>query len=108
MVSLNFLMGGVGGDLSQKIKGQQGRFLSESQVLDWFTQVCLGIKHIHDRKVIHRDLKGQNIFLTKQGICQIGDFGVSKVLAQTMAKAKTVIGTPYYISPEIVKAEPYT
>lgn len=71
----------AGGDLSQKLKSQQGRYLTEQQVLDWFTQVCLGVKHIHDRKIIHRDIKGQNIFMTKKGICQIGDFGVSKVLA---------------------------
>jgi NIMA (never in mitosis gene a)-related kinase len=60
------------------------------------------MKHIHDRKVIHRDLKGQNIFLTKKGIVKIGDFGISKVLANTMAKARTVVGTPYYLSPELV------
>jgi NIMA (never in mitosis gene a)-related kinase 1/4/5 len=71
-------------------------------VLDWFTQICLGLKYIHDRKIIHRDIKSQNIFLTAQGLVQIGDFGVAKVLAQTMQKAKTVIGTPYYISPEII------
>lgn len=71
-------------------------------MLDWFTQICLGLKYIHDRKIIHRDIKSQNIFLTAQGLVQIGDFGVAKVLAQTMQKAKTVIGTPYYISPEII------
>jgi NIMA (never in mitosis gene a)-related kinase len=76
--------------------------------LDWFTQICLGMKHIHDRKIIHRDLKGQNVFLTKKGIVQIGDFGIAKVLAATMAKAKTVVGTPYYLSPEIVQSQSYT
>jgi NIMA (never in mitosis gene a)-related kinase len=66
------------------------------------------MKHIHDRKIIHRDLKGQNVFLTKKGIIQIGDFGIAKVLAATMAKAKTCVGTPYYLSPEIVQSQPYT
>jgi NIMA (never in mitosis gene a)-related kinase len=66
------------------------------------------MKHIHDRKIIHRDLKGQNIFLTTKGIVQIGDFGIAKVLAATMAKAKTCVGTPYYLSPEIVQSQPYT
>ena len=70
--------------------------------------MCLGMKHIHDRKVIHRDLKGQNIFLTKKGIVKIGDFGIAKVLAQTMAKARTVVGTPYYLSPEIVQSNAYS
>lgn len=80
---------------------------SESQVLEWFTQICLGLKHIHDRKILHRDLKGQNIFLTKQGIVKIGDFGIAKVLQNTIQNAKTVVGTPYYLSPEIVQSKPY-
>lgn len=57
-----------GGDVSDKVKAQRGKNLSEAQVLDWFTQICLGMKHIHDRKIIHRDLKPQNVFLTKKGI----------------------------------------
>ena len=97
-----------GGDLSQKVKDQRGRAFSEAQVLDWFTQICLGMKHIHDRKIIHRDLKGQNVFLTKKGIVQIGDLGIAKVLAQTAQKARTAVGTPYYLSPEIVQSQPYT
>jgi NIMA (never in mitosis gene a)-related kinase len=71
-------------------------------VLEWFTQICLGLKHIHDRKILHRDLKGQNIFLTSKGMVKIGDFGIAKVLASTMQNARTVVGTPYYLSPEIV------
>ena len=66
------------------------------------------MKHIHDRKVIHRDLKGQNIFLTKKGIVKIGDFGIAKVLMNTMQKAKTVVGTPYYLSPEVVQSNAYS
>ena len=42
------------------------------------------MKHVHDRKIIHRDLKGLNIFLTKKGIVKIGDFGISKVLTKTL------------------------
>lgn len=55
----------IGGDIQDRIKQQKGRYFSESQILEWFTQLCLGMKHIHDRKILHRDLKGQNIFLTK-------------------------------------------
>jgi len=76
-------------------------------VLEWFTQICLGLKHIHDRKILHRDLKGQNIFMTSKGIIKIGDFGIAKVLASTMQNARTVVGTPYYLSPEIVQSKPY-
>ncbi|CAK6983307.1 serine/threonine-protein kinase Nek1-like, partial [Scomber scombrus] len=53
-----------GGDLSKKIKSQEGKLFSEEQILDWFVQICLALKHIHDRKTFHRDIKPQNIFLT--------------------------------------------
>ena len=51
-----------GGDLQKRIKDQRGIPFSEHQIFDWFTQICQGMKLIHDRKDIHRDLKGQNIF----------------------------------------------
>ena len=76
--------------------------------MDWFTQICLAIKHIHDKKILHRDLKSQNIFLTKNGLVKLGDFGIAKCLNYTLDKAKTVVGTPYYLSPEIVENRPYS
>ena len=45
-----------GGDLQGKIKSTQG-YLPEGQILDWFIQICLALKHVHDRKILHRDLK---------------------------------------------------
>ena len=49
----------------------------------------MAIKHVHDRKIIHRDLKGLNIFLTKSGNIKLGDFGIAKIFEKTMDKAKT-------------------
>ncbi|KAL4440853.1 hypothetical protein ABPG74_013834 [Tetrahymena malaccensis] len=97
-----------GGDLSQKIQKQRGKYFKEEQILDWFTQICLAMKHVHDRKILHRDLKGQNIFLTSQNICKLGDFGIARVLSKTFEKAKTMVGTPYYLSPEIINSVPYS
>ena len=74
---------------------------SEDQILDWFVQMALAIKHIHDRKILHRDLKTQNIFMTQSGSIKIGDFGIARVLQHTYDCAQTAIGTPYYLSPEI-------
>ena len=96
-----------GGDLSMKIKEQNGVLFPEDKILDWFTQVCLAIKHIHDRKILHRDIKSQNIFLTKNGQVKLGDFGIAKCLNQAQDKAKTYVGTPYYLSPEIINSQPY-
>ncbi|XP_076446398.1 uncharacterized protein LOC143283892 [Babylonia areolata] len=96
-----------GGDLFTKINDQQGRLFPEDQIMDWFVQICLALKHIHDRKILHRDIKSQNIFLTSSGSVQLGDFGIAKVLNNTAELARTCIGTPYYLSPEVVENKPY-
>ncbi|XP_029816396.1 serine/threonine-protein kinase Nek1 isoform X6 [Manacus vitellinus] len=96
-----------GGDLFKKINAQKGVLFSEDQILDWFVQICLALKHIHDRKILHRDIKSQNIFLTKDGTIQLGDFGIARVLNSTAELARTCIGTPYYLSPEICQNKPY-
>jgi len=66
------------------------------------------MKHIHDKKILHRDLKSQNVFLNKNSIIKLGDFGISKCLENTLEKVQTVVGTPYYLSPEIVENKPYS
>uniref|UniRef100_A0A671WK69 non-specific serine/threonine protein kinase n=1 Tax=Sparus aurata TaxID=8175 RepID=A0A671WK69_SPAAU len=96
-----------GGDLFKKINSQKGVLFSEEQILDWFVQICLALKHVHDRKILHRDIKSQNIFLTKDGTVQLGDFGIARVLNSTVELARTCIGTPYYLSPEICENKPY-
>ena len=68
----------------------------------------MAIKHVHDRKILHRDLKSQNVFLTRSNWVKLGDFGIAKVLEHTKAAAKTVVGTPYYLSPEIIENKPYS
>uniref|UniRef100_A0A8C4RYN9 non-specific serine/threonine protein kinase n=1 Tax=Erpetoichthys calabaricus TaxID=27687 RepID=A0A8C4RYN9_ERPCA len=97
-----------GGDLMKKINMQRGTLFPEEQILDWFVQICLGLKHIHDRKVLHRDIKSQNIFLANNGSkVKLGDFGIARMLNNTMELARTCVGTPYYLSPEICESKPY-
>ena len=96
-----------GGDLSQLIEKQGKTLLSEEKIMQLFIQLALAIKFIHDRKILHRDLKCQNVFLTKSGDVKLGDFGISKVLDSTLQMCKTQIGTPYYLSPEICEGKQY-
>ncbi|XP_072479453.1 serine/threonine-protein kinase Nek1 isoform X11 [Notamacropus eugenii] len=96
-----------GGDLYKRINAQKGVLFPEDQIMDWFVQICLALKHVHDRKILHRDIKSQNIFLTKDGTIQLGDFGIARVLNSTIELARTCIGTPYYLSPEICENKPY-
>ena len=100
------------GDLSKKIRAQKQKifgekYFSEEKIMQYFYQICRGLQYIHSKNIIHRDIKSQNIFLMKNGKLKIGDFGIAKALTETKNNASTVIGTPYYFSPEIINGEPY-
>jgi NIMA (never in mitosis gene a)-related kinase 1/4/5 len=97
-----------GGDLLKRIKAQGDVPFKEDQVVSWFVQIALALKHCHDRKILHRDLKAENVFLSCGGtMLKLGDFGVAKALDKTSALARSCIGTPYYLSPEICQNKPY-
>ncbi|NWV52603.1 NEK3 kinase, partial [Daphoenositta chrysoptera] len=95
------------GDLMQKIKHQGGNLFPEDTILHWFVQMCLAVKHIHDKRVLHRDIKSKNVFLTQSGKVKLGDFGSARLLAHPMSYACTYVGTPYYVPPEIWESLPY-
>ncbi|ELK34135.1 Serine/threonine-protein kinase Nek5 [Myotis davidii] len=79
-----------------------------AKILSWFVQISLGLKHIHDRKILHRDIKTQNIFLSKNGmVAKLGDFGIARDLNNSTELAQTCVGTPYYLSPEVCQNKPY-
>ncbi|NXY21146.1 NEK5 kinase, partial [Atrichornis clamosus] len=97
-----------GGDLMKRINMQHGVLFDEDQILSWFVQISLGLKHIHDKKILHRDVKAQNIFLSNSGkVAKLGDFGIARQLNSTTEFARTCVGTPYYLSPEICENRPY-
>ncbi|XP_074646198.1 uncharacterized protein LOC141902392 isoform X3 [Tubulanus polymorphus] len=96
-----------GGDLYNRLKEQKGVPLEERQVVEWFVQIAMALQYMHERNILHRDLKTQNIFLTKSKIIKVGDLGIARVLEGTNDMATTLIGTPYYMSPELFSNKPY-
>lgn len=98
------------GDLATQIKlrKEAKKPFTEAEIMHWFVQICLAMQYIHSKRILHRDLKTSNIFITGNNCLKIGDFGISKVLQGTLEAAMTVVGTPYYMSPEICQSKPYT
>uniref|UniRef100_A0A7N9AML4 Serine/threonine-protein kinase Nek8 n=1 Tax=Mastacembelus armatus TaxID=205130 RepID=A0A7N9AML4_9TELE len=96
-----------GGTLAEYIQKRCNSLLDEDTILHFFVQILLALYHVHNKLILHRDLKTQNILLDKhQMIVKIGDFGISKILV-SKSKAYTVVGTPCYISPELCEGKPY-
>lgn len=95
------------GDLYQKIVKYQGNntYFEEEEVWSIFLQMVKGLKALHALKILHRDMKSANIFLTNEGIVKLGDLNVSKVAKKGLLYTQT--GTPYYASPEVWKDQPY-
>ncbi|XP_034063133.1 serine/threonine-protein kinase Nek3 [Gymnodraco acuticeps] len=96
-----------GGDLLQRMQQQKTTQFSVDHILRWFAQMCAAAQHIHDKRVLHRDLKSKNIFLTDNGTIKLGDFGSACILNSSKAYANTYVGTPYYVAPEIWDNKPY-
>ena len=97
------------GDLQTKITKmrKEGGMFQEDLIWSYSIQMIEGLKALHDKKIMHRDLKSANIFLVKDKYqCKIGDMNVSKVIKEKELLTQT--GTPYYASPEVWRDEPYS
>ncbi len=88
------------GDLSVYLRKHQdtNELLAEELIMNWFIQLVQGLNYLHSHKIIHRDVKPQNIFINDQGVLKLADFGISKAMEHTQDRAATLVGTPYYLS----------
>ena len=95
------------GDLFQLISERKKtkNFFTEQEVWRVYIQLLMGLKALHDFKILHRDIKSANVFLFQGGICKLGDLNVSKVARKGLGYTQT--GTPYYASPEVWEEKPY-
>ncbi|XP_077596129.1 misshapen-like kinase 1 isoform X1 [Stigmatopora nigra] len=93
------------GSVTDLVKNTKGSSLKE----DWIAYICReilrGLSHLHTHKVIHRDIKGQNVLLTENAEVKLVDFGVSAQLDRTVGRRNTFIGTPYWMAPEVIACD---
>uniref|UniRef100_A0A3P9LPX4 non-specific serine/threonine protein kinase n=1 Tax=Oryzias latipes TaxID=8090 RepID=A0A3P9LPX4_ORYLA len=93
------------GSVTDLVKNTKGSSLKE----DWIAYICReilrGLCHLHNHKVIHRDIKGQNVLLTENAEVKLVDFGVSAQLDRTVGRRNTFIGTPYWMAPEVIACD---
>ena len=91
-----------GGDMYKKIFKEKNTYFEENTIINWLVQLLLGLSYIHDKKIVHRDIKTKNIFIQNDNTLRIGDFGIAKIFDQTQTINK-IVGTPLYMAPECFK-----
>ncbi|XP_019520423.1 PREDICTED: misshapen-like kinase 1 isoform X7 [Hipposideros armiger] len=93
------------GSVTDLVKNTKGNTLKEDCIAYICREILRGLAHLHAHKVIHRDIKGQNVLLTENAEVKLVDFGVSAQLDRTVGRRNTFIGTPYWMAPEVIACD---
>lgn len=98
------------GNLTNLIKQQKSSelYFDQETVLWYFYQLASAVQYIHEIGIMHRDIKTLNIFIMQSGVLKLGDFGIAKILDSQVDLAETQVGTPLYMSPEIIEGKKYS
>ncbi len=97
------------GDLKRQVRkaNERGKPFEERVIWKYFSQICDAITHMHSRRILHRDLKPANVFLTLDGTVKVGDLGLGRMMSEHTFEAHSKVGTPLYMSPEVLRGDGY-
>lgn len=97
------------GDLKRFIKryNQEGDKIEEVKIIEYTRQLACALHHMHEKRIIHRDLKPANILMFSEGTLKLGDLGLGRYMSDETFKAFSKVGTPLYMSPEVIRNDGY-
>ncbi|KAL3807698.1 hypothetical protein ACHAXA_003525 [Cyclostephanos tholiformis] len=106
-IVMEFCDGGSVSDLIEAAGGRGFFAMPEECIRAACAGIVLGLEYLHKKEICHRDIKCGNVLLTNDGHVKLADFGVSAELTNTINKRKTVVGSPFWIAPEVIKESHY-